>query len=481
MNQQEQNKPAKLHEALKQYLAFLEARGLTLRTEEIPIQEALGRVSASAAYGKRQRVNYPACEMILQSFLEIEPAMIAALLSGGAQRVSVLAKPRVGILFAGEIADANRTDSGAESTRNPSAALYCAMLSRWGVEGVSYHSVACEQGALQPALLRAARECDLVLVCADANGRDLFYAAGLGGEVCVDGIAIHPGEDTLLGAIGAAPVICASCDPAAGIVVLEELVKPVLDRLLMRERTIAESVCVKMGTAYVSAPEVREFVRARLGFDPEGSLCVLPIQADESGIETLSEADCILDVPVGCAGYAAGERAHVRLLKPIDRIARTIRIRGSYEPFLDEAADALRRTDIRAYVSREGADNARATEAANHSDQTARYIIDADNAQAIDAIRRGECHMSGIRLPNDTDSLSYIAQHIPEGGVALVEGVCIAKDNQTYDLLVSLDAMEHPQVRAFLRVLGSEDFLRRLDARGGYRYDKPGRIKKIWP
>ena len=52
---------------------------------------------------------------------------------------------------------------------------------------------------------------------------------------------------------------------------------------------------------------------------------------------------------------------------------------------------------------------------------------------------------------------------------------------ETYDLLVSLKAMETPQVRAFLRILSSESFLKRLDALGGYAYDKPGRIKKIWP
>jgi len=52
---------------------------------------------------------------------------------------------------------------------------------------------------------------------------------------------------------------------------------------------------------------------------------------------------------------------------------------------------------------------------------------------------------------------------------------------ETYDLLVSLSAMESPQVRAFLRILGSEAFLKRLDALGGYTYDQPGRIKKIWP
>jgi len=39
-----------LHEAQKQYLAFLEERGLSFRTEEIPAADALGRMSARAVY-----------------------------------------------------------------------------------------------------------------------------------------------------------------------------------------------------------------------------------------------------------------------------------------------------------------------------------------------------------------------------------------------------------------------------------------------
>jgi putative molybdopterin biosynthesis protein len=349
--------------------------------------------------------------------------------------------------------------------RNASAALYGAMLARWGAEGVVYRDEAAMLGAPQPVLLRAAQECDLVLLCVDTKRRSPADTLGSVGEVCVCALAIYPGGDTALGAIGSVPVVCMADEPASGIVVLEELVKPVLDRLLMRERTIAESVCVKMGIDYASAPDVRAFVRAKLGFDPEGSLSVVPIPAENNTAEHLDKADCILDVPLHCAGYAAGERAHVRLLKPIDRIARTIRIRGDHDPMLDEAADELRRSDIRAYVDSESVDAMR----------------------ALEALQRGECHLCGVYLPDDADGIAWIAQHVPDGGVALMEGVrrLDEKENppaeRAYDLVVSLAAMENPQVRAFLRVLGSEAFPRRLDARGGYRYDKPGRIKKIWP
>ena len=459
MSQQNETTKSQLYDALKQFFAFLEARGFSTRTEEIPVSDALGRVSARAVYAGRDTQGSGSGKMILESYLEIEPAMIAALRMGGVQTVSVLAKPRVGIVF-----EETPAFEREEEARSASAALYCAMLSRWGAAGVVYPGET-KPDAEQFARLRAARECDLVLLCVDTKRDVPADVLSAHGELCVDGIAIHPGGDTALGAIGSVPAVCMADDPASGIVALEELVKPVLDRLLMRERTIAESVCVKMGVDYASAPDVRAFVRAKLAFDPEGSLIVLPIPAEKNTAEHLDKADCILDVPFGCAGYAAGERAHVRLLKPIDRIARTIRIRGDYDPMLDEAADELRRSDIRAYVDREA----------------------EDALCALEALQRGECHLCGVYLPDDADGIAWIAQRVPDGGVALVEGVrrLDVKENppteRAYDLVVSLAALENAQVRAFLRVLGSDAFSRRLEARGGYRADKPGRIKKIWP
>ena len=59
-----------------------------------------------------------------------------------------------------------------------------------------------------------------------------------------------------------------------------------------RERETAESVCVKMGRRYVSSLKYREFVRASLGFDAEGSLSVVPIQAGAGVITSLTKADC---------------------------------------------------------------------------------------------------------------------------------------------------------------------------------------------
>ncbi len=498
-------------------------------------------------------------DMILPSYTEVEPAMIGAMLAGGVSKLEAVAVPRVGIIPTGdEIVPPSDSPKEGEVMEFNSA-IFSSMLQRWGAEGVVYPVVPDDPSQIRAALQNAADECDMVLLCAGTSaGRDDTTAAAIRalGEVCLHGIAIRPGKPAVLGAIGSTPVYGIPGYPVSGIIVLEELVKPVIDRLLMRERTQPESVCVKMGRRLTSSLKYREFVRATLGFGADGGLSAVPLGAGAGVVTSFTKADCLINIPQNCEGYEAGERAHVRLLKPIDRVARTVRILGSHDPLIDEAADELRRQDIRAYVS----------------------SAHVGSMGAILALGRGEAQLGGVHLLDEQDgsyNVSYVERYIPNGGVALVEcvrraqGLIVAKGNplgissvrdltqsgvryvnrqkgagtrvlldyllqqngvnradiagyereemthtavaaqiaagsadcglgilaaarmydldfipvceETYDLLVSLLAMNNPQVRAFLRVLASESFLKRLDALGGYSYDKPGRIKKIWP
>jgi len=498
-------------------------------------------------------------DMILPSYYAIEPAMIGAMLAGGISALEAVARPRAGIIPTGdEIVPSCGTPKPGEIPEFNSA-VFSAMLRQWGAEPVVYPIVPDASAKIQEALRQAAEQCDLVLLCAGTSaGRDDGTAAAIRalGEVCVHGVAIRPGKPAVLGAVGAKPVIGVPGYPVSGIIVLEELVRPVVDRLLMREREAGESVCVRMGRKMTSSLKYREFVRASLGYNEDGELSAVPLGAGAGVITSFTKADCLLDVPQNCEGYEAGERAVARMLKPVDRVARTVRILGSHDPLIDEAADELRRQDIRAYVS------------SSH----------VGSMGALLALARGESQLGGIHLLDETDgsyNVSYVERYLPNGGVALVEcvkrtqGLMVAAGNplgiakitdlakqglryanrqkgagtrvlldyllkqsgissrdflgyereeqthtavaaqvaagsadcgmgilsaarmygldfiplweESYDLLVSLAAMETPQVRAFLRVLSGDGFLRRLDALGGYSYDKPGRVKKLWP
>ena len=52
-----------LSEALRQYLSFLEQRGLPYRTESVSVEASLGRMSACAVYARQSSPHYTACAM----------------------------------------------------------------------------------------------------------------------------------------------------------------------------------------------------------------------------------------------------------------------------------------------------------------------------------------------------------------------------------------------------------------------------------
>jgi len=498
-------------------------------------------------------------DMILPSFYAIEPAMIGAMLAGGVSELEVICKPKVGVIPTGDeiVPPSDHPEEGDVMEFN--SAIFSGMLKKWGAEPVVYPIVPDKMDEITAITEKAANECDAVLLCAGTSaGRDDGTTRVIStlGEVCIHGVAIRPGKPAALGRIKSKPVVGVPGYPVSGIIVLEELFKPVVDALLMRERTPAESVCVKMGRKLNSSLKYREFVRATLGYGADGQLSAVPLSGGAGVVSSFTRADCLLDVPQNCEGYEPGDRAFARLLKPVDRITRTVRILGSHDPLIDEAADELRRQDVRAHVS------------SSH----------VGSMGAILAVSRGEGQLGGVHLLDEADgsyNVSYIERYFPKGGVALVEcvqrvqGLMVQKGNpkgiggfadvargdvsyvnrqkgagtrvlcdyllkqngispvgvrgyareelthtavaaqikaqsadcglgilaaariydldfipvcnEQYDLLVSLDAMESPQVRAFLRVLGSEAFLRRLEKLGGYAIGQPGRIRKLWP
>ena len=346
-------------------------------------------------------------DMILSSFTAIEPAMMGALLAGGVLHVEVLAKPRVGIIPTGDeiVAPSEHPADGEVMEFN--SAIFSGMLRRFGAEPVTYPIVPDAFDTISEALSMAAAECDAVLLCAGTSaGRDDDTAAIIRalGEVCFHGVAIRPGKPAVLGRVGAKPVVGVPGYPVSGIVALMELVCPVIDALLMRPRAQAEHVCVTMGRKLNSSLKYREFVRATLGLDAEGRLAAVPLNRGAGVVSSFVKADCLIDVPQSCEGYDAGDRAQARLLRPVERIARTVRVVGSHDPLIDEAADLMRRADPGAFVS----------------------SAHVGSMGGILAVLRGEAQLGGVHLLDERDGSyneSYVERFFPEGGVALVECV----------------------------------------------------------
>lgn len=346
-------------------------------------------------------------DMILPSYTVIEPASIGAMLAGGVLNVDVIKKPRVAIIPTGdEVVPPTRAPQKGDVMEFNSS-IFSGMLSNWGAEAVVYPIVKDDPKLIEAAVAKAASECDAVLLMAGTSaGRDDDTTEVMRrlGEVLYHGIAIKPGKPAALGRIGSKPVLGVPGYPVSGILVLEHLFKPVIDFLLKRADLGSEQIEVKLSRRLNSSLKYREFIRATLSRDKQGELVAVPLNRGAGVVTSFVKADCILDIPQDAEGYEAGESVPATLTKDIRQIDRTIKIIGSHDPLIDEAADVLRRSDPNVFVS----------------------SAPVGSMGGITAVLRGEAQLAGVHLLNEADgsyNTAYVERYFKNGGVALVECV----------------------------------------------------------
>lgn len=357
-------------------------------------------------------------DMILPSFERITPACMGALLAGGVLSLEVVAKPRVAIIPTGDeiVPPSDSPKEGEVMEFN--AAIFAGMLKNWGAEPLCCPVAPDDPAKIEAALLEALAEVDAALLLAGTSaGRDDGTTGVIErlGALCCHGVAIRPGKPAALGAVHGKPVVGVPGYPVSGIIVLEQLVRPVIERLTMREGEPREHICVTAARRVNSSLKYREFVRATLGFNAEGQLSAVPLAHGAGVVSSFMKADCLIDVPQSAEGYEAGERMNALLLRPLSRIERTVTVVGSHDPLIDELGDIMRQSG-QGYVS----------------------SAHVGSMGAIRAVPRGEAQLGGVHLLDPEDgsyNFSYVERFIPERGVALVEcvkrtqGLMVAKGN----------------------------------------------------
>ena len=357
-------------------------------------------------------------EMILPSFMEITPAAIGALIAGGVLEAEVLAKPVVGIIPTGDEIVPPCADPKPGDILEFNSSIFSAMVSSWGAEAKTYPIVPDRYDEIRDALRKAADECDMVLLNAGSSaGRDDYSAAAVRevGQVLHHGIAIKPGKPAILGLRGAVPILGVPGYPVSGIIVIDELLRPLIDRWYGRESDSGSRTRASLTRPVVSGLKYQEYVRVRMGYVGE-KLTASPLPRGSGVVSSFMKADGLLEIPQGTEGYTAGEEMRVRLLTEKQRLKNTLVVIGSHDPLLDELADLIHREDRKLYLS------------SSH----------VGSMGGIMAVRRGEAHAAGVHLLDSETgvyNLSFIRKYFPHGGVKLVrcvgrqQGLMLQKGN----------------------------------------------------
>lgn len=357
-------------------------------------------------------------EMILPAYVKVSPAAIGAMIAGGVLEAEVLKKPKVGIIPTGDEIVAPCTDPRPGEIQEFNSSIFSAMVEEWGAEAEVYPIVPDDYDLIKAAVTKAADECDMVILNAGSSaGREDFSAKVIDevGEVFFHGIAIKPGKPAILGACGKKPVLGVPGYPVSGIIVIEEILRPLIE-YCTDSAGEAGVVCEAVLTRpVVSGLKYREFVRARLGYVGD-RLTVSPLNRGAGVVSSFVKADGILEVPQGCEGFAAGEAVNVKLLSSEEKLRNTLVVIGSHDPLLDELGNMMHINDRSVYMS----------------------SAHVGSMGAVMAMRRGEAHAGGCHLL-DTETgeynLSYMRKYFPNRDVKLVrcvgrqQGLMLQKGN----------------------------------------------------
>ena len=399
-----------------------EDRDAVIMVEDI-VKNADGSITIHAAAAPWQHIrqigeDVCAGEMILPSHMTVSPAAIGAMIAGGVLEIEVIRKPVVGIIPTGDEIIPPCTDPKPGDILEFNGSIFSAMVRQWGAEAVVYPIVPDKFDQIKTMAAKAAEECDMVILNAGSSaGREDFSAKVIRelGEVLYHGIAIKPGKPAILGCQGEKPILGVPGYPVSGIIVIEQLLKPLIDHWRQAPSAPSQYAKATLTRPVVSGLKYQEFVRVRMGC-VGGRLMASPLSRGSGVVSSFMKADGILEVPQGLEGYEAGEEVNVRLLSPRSKLENTLVVIGSHDPLLDELADMLHLENPELYMS------------SSH----------VGSMGGIMAIRRGEAHAAGCHLLDTADgsyNRSFIRKYFPKGDVRLIscvgrqQGLMVARGN----------------------------------------------------
>ena len=376
--------------------------------------------AAAAPWQHIRQIGEDICagEMILPSHMQVSPSAIGAMIAGGVLEVEVIRKPVVGIIPTGDEIIPPCTDPKPGDILEFNGSIFSAMVRQWGAEAQVYPIVPDKFDQIKAMVAKAASECDLVILNAGSSaGREDFSSRVIRelGEVLYHGIAMKPGKPAILGCKGDTPILGVPGYPVSGIIVIEQLLKPLIDHWLKVPAVQSRYAKAILTRPVVSGLKYEEFVRVRMGYVGD-KLMASPLSRGSGVVSSFMKADGILEVPQGLEGFEAGSEVNIRLLCSEEKLKNTVVVIGSHDPLLDELGDMLHVADNDVYMS------------SSH----------VGSMGGIMAIRRGEAHAAGCHLLDTATgsyNLSFIRKYFPKGGVKLIrcvgrqQGMMVAKGN----------------------------------------------------
>lgn len=389
--------------------------------EVVELEEGLIKlVTAASPWQHVRQIGEDMCagEMILPSNTLIEPAAIGAMLAAGVLKVTVKRRPVAALIPTGNEIVKPSSDVKSGQIIEFNSSVFAAILKQWNIDSIVFDIVPDDLILIKDSIIKACEQCDFVIINAGSSaGRKDFAAKAIAQAGCVvtHGIAIRPGKPSILGIVNRKPVLGVPGYPVSGVIVLEKIVKPVIDFLTGSEYIKRSSVKAVLSRRVVSSLKYAEFVRVKLG-EVNDKIIATPLNRGAGIITSLVKADELMEIPLNEEGLEAGALVDAELYKRYEDIKNTVVVSGSHDFLIDAISDIMRRKNSKFSLS------------SSH----------VGSMGGIMAIKRGEAHLAGIHLLDEKMgeyNASYVRKYFPDANIALVkcvkriQGILVAEGN----------------------------------------------------
>jgi molybdopterin molybdotransferase len=251
----------------------------------------------------------------------LSPARVGLLAAVGCQRVSVIPRPRVGVLSTGDELAAAGAPLRHGQIRDSNRVLLLGLVVRAGCEAIDLGVVADDKPAITSALRDAIKACDAILTSGGVSVGDFdFLAPVLStlGEVSTFQIAIKPAKPFVFGLAGGIPVFALPGNPVSAAVSFELIARPALRQMAGYPKDQLDRVPITAVAeeALSRRPDGKtHYIRVAGHFAADGRLHVRSAGGQGSHVLSgLAAANGLAVLPDG-DGVAAGDNVHVMLFE----------------------------------------------------------------------------------------------------------------------------------------------------------------------
>ncbi len=347
-----------------------------------------------------------ATEIIYTKGHTITPYCIGALLSAGIFKVNVKKKPRVLIIPTGsEIFDwKNDKIENFEQGKviESNSYVIAAMCEESGAEP-KVHNILVDDLDLIKKVVSENHKFDIILIIGGSSAGSFDYSKPVIeslGDVFVHGVTIMPGKPVIIGDINEKPIFGMPGYPVSTIIVFEQFVKPLIEKLIGKGSFDRQKVEITPVKKISSKIGVEEFLRVSLGVVGD-KVVATPLPRGSGNITSLTKADGIIKIPTNIEGIKSNESVTCELIRPFSAIKNRIVAVGSHDNSIDLIEDQIK--DV----------NSSLTISSSH----------VGSMGGIMAMKNGTCHIAGTHLLDPDDgsyNVSYIKKHLEGHNVKLV-------------------------------------------------------------